>query len=279
MLTAPAEFLYDGCMTTTANNTTPQPAAEAPLTWTKKKEWGSEGLTHRATTTINGESWSFAVDSPSKGQWAARAWRDGDMVLYREDRTMKGAKQQAQEHANYAATSTCRECRKIGGHKLDCYTGRAADIARSTERGERIGLRSEDAPADEPAVTEVQDSALIGPAILDRLDPAEAQQLMAELEETFPHLTEWKKQAIGERVKAVGDQLGQVADRMVTQMGPAVVDATESLRKMTDAIELVQSARDRVQLRKDTCGCLTPLHTMRCGTGGRVRVISRAVSL
>ena len=344
-------FLYAGCMTSTANDTQQNLPAEAPLTWTSSKVWGSVGMTHRAATEINGESWTFTVDSPSKGQWVARAWRDGDFALYREDRTMKGAKQQAQEHANYAATSTCAECRKIGGHKLDCGTGLAADMAKDRARGTKIGLRAE--------VTEVQDSVVIqlrdegaeilaataepaedaapqcercdhaphegsacdpgcfchlspdvigtlpdgtpvvsdhktmadhqryvdaygtteiGPDILKKLDPAEAQQLMAELEETFPHLAEWKARALGDRLKSVSLKMGQVAETIANDMTPAVVSAAESMAKMTAAIERVQAARDRVQLRKDTCGCRTPLHTMRCGVGGRARVISSAVS-
>lgn len=305
-------------MTSTANDTTNQQPAEAPLTWTSSKVWGTVGMTHRASTEINGETWSFTVDSPQKGQWVARAWRDGDMALYREDRTMKGAKGQAQAHANYAATSTCPECRKIGGHKLDCGTGRSADMAKSAERGERIGLRAE--------VTEVQDSVVIqlvdegaellaatedvapdvtgilpggtpvvmdhkvdaerltaygtelAPDVLKKLDPAEAQQLMAELEETFPHLAEWKANVLGSRLKRVGEQMGQMAETMAGSMAPAVVSATEAMAKMSAAVERVQAARDRVQLRKDTCGCRTPLHTMRCGVGGRARVISSAVS-
>lgn len=311
-------------MTSTANDTQQNPPAEAPLTWTSSKVWGSVGMTHDASTEINGEKWAFRVDSPKKGQWVARAWRDGDFALYREDSTMKGAKQQAQEHANYAATSTCPECRKIGGHKLDCGTGLAADMAKDRARGTKIGLRAE--------VTEVQDSVIIqlkdegaeilaataepaedaapdvigtlpdgtpvvadhktmadqrryvdaygtneiGPAVLKQLDPAEAQQLMAELEETFPHLAEWKRRTLGDRLTSVGEKLGQVAETIATDMTPAVVSAAESMRRMTAAIERVQAARDRVQLRKDTCGCRTPLHTMRCGVGGRARVITKA---
>ena len=358
-------------MTSTANDTQQNPPAEAPLTWTSSKVYGSQGLTHDATAEINGETWKFRVDSPSKGQWVARAWRDGDFALYREDRTMKGAKQQAQEHANYAATSTCTECRKIGGHKLDCGTGLAEAMAKDKARGTKLGLRAE--------VTEVQDSVVIqlrdegaellaataeldetpdpemtpgcarckgsgidpehsysatgpteysmgepehlepcidcqfpdftgtlpdgtpvvadhktmadqqryvdtygtneiGPAVLKQLDPAEAQQLMAELEETFPHLAEWKRRTLGDRLTSVGEKLGRLAETIATDMTPAVVDAAESMRRMTEAVAMVQAARDRVQLRKDTCGCRTPLHTMRCGVGGRARVISSAVS-
>jgi hypothetical protein len=135
-------------MTETAKTKTG--AAEAPLTWTSKSEWGSVGNTHRASIELdNGDRWSFVVDQPRKGYWTARGWRadagttgSGDMVFYREDRTLKGAKAQTQAHANLAATSTCDECRKVAGHKLDCSTGRALDAERT--RGQRVTLRAVD---------------------------------------------------------------------------------------------------------------------------------------
>lgn len=257
-MTGPPTFLYDGCMTSTANNPQQNPPAEAPLAWSRSKVRGSVGLTHDADTEINGEKWVFRVDSPSKGLWVARAWRDGDFALYREDRTMKGAKQQAQEHANYAATSTCTECRKIGGHSEPCIDCQPQGVQ---EEGANVATPLE-----------------LGPDVLKRLDPAEAQQLMAELEETFPHLAEWKRDVLDDRMSQAGEQSGPVTDAMAG-LAPVVVDADESFRRMTAAIERVQAARDRVQFRKDTCGCRTPLHTMRCGVGGRARVICSAVSL
>ncbi len=261
-------------MTSTANDTQSQQTDEAPLTWTSGKVWGSEGLTHRAATEINGETWKFTVDSPKKGQWVARAWRDGDFALYREDRTMKGAKEQAQTHANYAATQTCAECHEIGGHTLDCAAGLYAAMAKSAERGERIGLRAEVAEVPEQRA----EVAEIGPAILKQLEPAQAEQLMTELEETFPHLAEWKRDVLGDRMKTTIAQFGEMAETMAARMGPAIVSANEAVSRMAAAVERVQAARDRVQMRKDTCGCRTPLHTMNCGTGGRVRVIRPAVS-
>lgn len=268
-------------MTSTANNIPQQPAAEQPLTWTSGKVWGSEGLTHRTATEINGESWKFTVDSPSKGHWVARAWRDGDFALYREAKTMKDAKAQAQAHANYAATQTCAECRKIGGHTLDCGVYRQLAVAKDIERGTTLGLRAE--------VTEVQDSVItvltdhktdddrpatraLTPALLEQLSPSEAQQLVAEMEETFPHLAEWK-----DRVNRVGAQFRKAAETMVTQMAPAAAEAADAVRSMAAAVTMVQAARERVQFRKDTCGCRTPLHTMRCGIGGQVRIIRQGV--
>lgn len=288
-------------MTSTANDTQTNEPAEAPLIWTSKKVWGSEGLTHNATTEINGERWTFTVDQPTKGRWVARAWRDGDFALHREDHTMKGAKQQAQGHANYAATSTCTECRKIGGHKLDCGTGLVADMAKDKARGTRITLRDEGAellaadpdiigtlPDGTPVVADHKTMAdqrryvdahvtnEIGPAVLKQLDPAEADQLMAELEETFPHLAEWKRQTLGDQMRRAGQLLGDMAGRMAADMGPVVVSANEAVSRMVSAVERVKAARDRVQIRKDTCGCRTPLHTMNCGVGGRVRVVTKA---
>lgn len=94
---------------------------EAPLNWTSEDVWGSLGRTHYATAELdNGDTWKFTVDQPSKGHWVARGWRNGDMKFYREDRTMKGAKAQSQAHANFTATSTCTECRHIGGHVQGC---------------------------------------------------------------------------------------------------------------------------------------------------------------
>ena len=141
-------------MTSTATQT---PQAEAPLTWTAKKEWGSVGMTHRATIALdNGDRWSFIVDQPRKGQWTARGFRmdaqdaadgrtgSGDMVFYREDTTMKGAKAQSQAHANLAQTSTCAECGRIAGHKLDCGTGQRAATDRTVKLFSRKPLRATD---------------------------------------------------------------------------------------------------------------------------------------
>ena len=272
-------------MTSTANDTTNQQSAEAPLTWTSSKVHGTVGMTHDATAEINGETWKFRVDSPQKGQWVARAWRDGDMALYREDRTMKGAKEQAQAHANDAATQTCTEVQDSVVIQL---RDEGAELLAATEPTEDAAPDvTGTLPDGRPFVADMKTDAdrltrygrvQLAPDVLDQLDPAEAQQLMAELEETFPHLAEWKQRVLGERMTRVGQQLGQVAETIANDMTPAVVDAAESMRRMTAAIERVQAARDRVQLRKDTCGCRTPLHTMRCGVGGRARVISSAVS-
>ena len=278
-------FLYSGGMTSTASNTPKNTAPEVPLTWTSSKVWGSVGLTHRASTEINGERWTFTVDSPSKGQWVARAWRDGDMTLYREDRTMKGAKEQAQTHANYVATQTCTEVQDSAVIQL---RDEGAELLAATEPVEDAAPDiTGTLPGGTPVVMDHKMDAErltaygteLAPDVLKKLGPAEAQQLMGELEETFPHLAEWKANVLGSRMQQAGQQLGQVAERMTTGLGPAIVSAHDAVSRMTAAIERVQAARDRVQMRKDTCGCRTPLHTMRCGVGGRARVISPAVSL
>lgn len=62
------------------------------LTWMSKKEWGSEGRTHRAGATIRGTDWKFTVDQPRLGFWVARGWKDGDFMFYAESSTMTTAK-------------------------------------------------------------------------------------------------------------------------------------------------------------------------------------------
>lgn len=109
--------------------------AEVELTWSSKREWGSEGLTHRATAEINGEQWKFEVQQPVKGTWTVRGWRDGDFAFYRGPvPTMREAKRLTKEWANVVRTSTCPECRKVLGHKMDCWTGRAAAERAATVR-------------------------------------------------------------------------------------------------------------------------------------------------
>lgn len=223
------------------NNDTAKQQAEAPLTWTAKKEWGSVGNTHRAQITLdNGDQWSFVVDSPRKGVWVARGWLkdredvaagrsgSGDMKLYREDTTMKGAKAQAQAHANLAQTSTCAECRKISGHKLDCGTGRAADMERT--KGQRVGLR-------------------VGQLIA--VD--EGAQLLAGATRSGKSLPQ----------RLPGDAIASAAATM-RQFGTAATSAGRALLKFRHHV-----------VRK--CSCPTPVHRMSCGQGAQPTVIRKAV--
>lgn len=65
----------------------------------------------------------------------------------------------------------------------------------------------------------------------------------------------------------------QLAEDFVAEVEAAA--RTEAKSVMDRATALVAAARARVQFRADTCGCRTPLHTMRCGFGGTVTVVSR----
>lgn len=75
----------------------------------------------------------------------------------------------------------------------------------------------------------------------------------------------------GKAAERAGAGLAQVAPALA-KMAPVVSEAAASMAR---AVQMVQAARDRVQFRKDTCGCKTPLHTMRCGVGGRAVVIQK----
>lgn len=59
------------------------------ITWTSKKAWGAVGLTHRATVTVGGIGYHFVIDQPSKGDWVARGWKDGDFFFYRDRATAR----------------------------------------------------------------------------------------------------------------------------------------------------------------------------------------------
>jgi hypothetical protein len=73
------------------------------LIWTRKKQPGSEGMTHRSSVTLAGGSeLVFTVDQPRKGFWVLRSWLDGDMVKYREYTTLSHAKEAAQDYADEA---------------------------------------------------------------------------------------------------------------------------------------------------------------------------------
>lgn len=68
------------------------------LTWTRKKEWGSEGMTHRASVTVAGVETKMQVLSPRAGYWTLTAWADEKVSRYREASTMRDAKQLAEDY-------------------------------------------------------------------------------------------------------------------------------------------------------------------------------------
>lgn len=70
------------------------------LGWTRKKEWGSAGMTYRAHLDHDGHTYSFCLDHPYKnGPWVLRIWKDGVMNLYRECLTVARGKDRAVEYA------------------------------------------------------------------------------------------------------------------------------------------------------------------------------------
>lgn len=241
-------------MTQTANTN------EAPLTWTSKPEWGSAGNTYRAEVTLdNGDVWKFAVDQPRKGYWVARGWVNGDMKFYREDHTMKGAKAQSQAHANFASTNTCGECRVIGGHKQDC--GTMDEVADWLTK----------APAEPVDEADTDSSACIDGngdewPEHDESGYSECRRCGAEL--TSDALT----------IKLVDEGAAVLA----------ALNASEAVRRMSDIVKaltptvrIISGAFRRMATQlhhsMSTCGCPTPLHTMRCGLGGRAVIVRRPV--
>lgn len=88
-------------MTNTAKDTS---AAPAPLTWRTNKTWGAVGLTHYAETRICGKDYTFTIDQPSKGNWQARGWRNGDFCMFRDHEwatTLRGMKAVVEDFRNF----------------------------------------------------------------------------------------------------------------------------------------------------------------------------------
>lgn len=91
------------------------------LTWRSRKEWGSEGNTHRTDVHLsNGDVWTFTVDQPHKGYWTARGWlqRENDHTssfkFYREGTTLKALKAEVRARANLAARTADLETSPVG---------------------------------------------------------------------------------------------------------------------------------------------------------------------
>jgi len=124
-------------MTNRENNPNPP----VPLTWTGKAEWGSEGRTHRTKATIHGDTWSFWILQPRKGEWRAQGVRESGSGFYSEGKTLAAMKAEVVDFVTRVATEMCETCRKISGHELNCPAYIELSAERSRQRGERIVLR------------------------------------------------------------------------------------------------------------------------------------------
>lgn len=124
-------------MTNRENNPNPP----VPLTWTAKAEWGSEGRTHRTTVTICGDTWSFWILQPRKGEWRAQGRRETGHGFYSEGKTLAALKAEVTDFVTRAATETCTSCRKVSGHLVDCPVYIELSVERSRQLGERTGMR------------------------------------------------------------------------------------------------------------------------------------------
>lgn len=81
-------------MNTTENGTTPTEA----ITWTKKREWGSQGYTYRAVIQlpVSLDEIRLVVYKPGgQHHWVAQAWVDGNHAMHRDGHTLADVKDQA----------------------------------------------------------------------------------------------------------------------------------------------------------------------------------------
>lgn len=57
---------------------------ESNLKWTRKKTWGSTGMTYRTSVTSNAAAYTAVVDQPRKGEWNVRIWANGYPIHFRQ---------------------------------------------------------------------------------------------------------------------------------------------------------------------------------------------------
>lgn len=103
-------FLYVGHMTNRENDVT--------LTWVRKPHLGTP--TYHANTERAGAKWSVTIDKPYSNRWVLRIWRDGYLVRYIEEATLRDGKASAVR----VISGACPECHRLGDHKLDCSNWR-----------------------------------------------------------------------------------------------------------------------------------------------------------
>lgn len=254
------------------NNDSDTATTETPLTWTRSKQQGSEGMTHRAEITIDGDSYNFIVDSPRKGYWTARGWNGGTFTLYREARTMKDAKAQAQAYAD--------------------------QVARLAAEAKARKAKARKAEAQQAAWQAEWDSRPIGADVSDLIEitPTPVADYVATYGTHMPPVNELREEAAEGLSAALsaaeaedvaqlsGDQAA--ADEVAEILGDAIpVDLPDVVRPFTHMAEqlsnympsAVQRAAKAMRqfdwhLRR-TCTCPTPSHRMSCGEGGRVKVV------
>lgn len=262
-----------------------------PITWTRKKEWGSEGLTHRATVTVAGDEWKFRLVSPRKGQWRAMGSHSGPKGFYAEARTVADAKALVQARVDQLTAEA--ETDIVGvlpsgrtitlSHKTDddrlCGPGtlvipdRLPEGRQTTACGtcKGSGADPED-PGDYDGTVHMHNPHTaepcpscdgLGRELLDGvpesvavvLSPQQAG-ILAVLDGNEP--TPEQQAAMNAASQRVGEFFRAVT-RAVGEMAPAVTHAARQFQRLAFALS-------------DRCDCPTPSHRMSCGEGGRVRV-------
>lgn len=117
--------LAEGHLSGLGTQTTPdasEAVSEAPsasgggFNWATKKQRGSYGRTHSATTTVNGVHYRAVVDCPQPGTWIFRGWIDGAFRGHETVRTACGGRD--------AAEAWLRE--KVAAHREEAPAEAAA---------------------------------------------------------------------------------------------------------------------------------------------------------
>lgn len=218
------------------------------INWTKRKEWGAQGLTHRLHVVIGDDEYSFAVDQPSKGQWVGRGWRNGDLFFYRDSngapRTLAGMKELVE--------------RQVCELKI-----KAAELATR-----------EDSLIEDASMAPVQ---WLGSFMNPPKPPSpEALAMTLGLSDGPDEPECWCEWVdIGVGMQRVTDELGCPEHNPETyeRWGGAMNWATSAVVSIEMESFMAEALTAVIGLRP-LCGCPTPTHRMSCGVGAVPRVMS-----
>jgi hypothetical protein len=226
--------------------------SNSDINWTKRKEWGAVGLTHRLRVVIGDVEYSFAVDQPVKGQWVGRGWRNGDLFFYR---------------AGDGAPRTLAGMKEV----VERQIGQARIVERETELAAR-----EDSLIEDASMAPVQ---WLGSFMNPPKPPSpEALAMTLGLSDgpDEPECwCEWVDIGVGMQRVTDNPECEQHNPGMASFMAealtavidlrPAVVSAVEQMAQLT--------ATFRTTFYRPPCGCPTPTHRMSCGVGAVPRVL------
>ena len=245
-------------------------------TWTKRKAWGCEGLTHDAKVTIDKDDYEFTVDQPRKGCWQTRGWKNGWLVYFRDEHQLKTMAEHKQGVMSYVA-----ELRAKSAAELDATVVRM--LTTEVERDEAWRDLGEAAEQDERFE---QDE---GPECwCEYVDISVGMQRAAETPGCPQHCPEPEGPECPCEVTDIGNGLLMTtpsqacAEHRPTLVGEAAAALAAqwatAQRGFAALAPVVSKTARGMQVwhwrATRPCDCPTPTHRMSCGAGATPSVVS-----